>query len=78
MLEPLGIHHPAPTEATANGRLHCLIMSEGVRVNSCYIPGMHVTPGTKFVVEQTAWRIEQVEGGCEEFDRVVICVREYS
>jgi len=79
--EPLTteLHQPVcPQIASRDGSLHCLILHDGQRINSCYIPEMHVVIGTKFVVERVAWRVEQVECGVEGFERVLICVREYS
>jgi len=82
--EPLitELHCPIAQQTTnQDGTLHCLILHDGQRINSCHIPEMHVVIGTKFVVERVAWRveqIEQVEYGTEGFDRVLICAKEYS
>jgi len=79
--EPLitELHCPIATQTTnQDGTLHCLILHDGQRINSCHIHEMQVVQGTKFVVERVAWRIEQVECGTEGFDRVLICTKEYS
>jgi len=79
--EPLTteLHCPiVPQTTNLDSTLHCLILHDGQRINSCCIPEMHVVIGTKFVVERVSWRIEQVECGTEGFDRVLICAREYS
>lgn len=84
MNEPLitELHCPIAQQTTnLDSTLHCLILHDGQRINSCHIPEMHVVIGTKFVVERVAWRIEQIEQvecGTEGFDRVLICTKEYS
>ncbi len=73
------LHQPiVMTTATKTDELRCLIMYLDDRIGWCDIPKMHVTKGTRFGLNQNYWRIEEVQEGCEGYDRVLVCAREYS